>query len=627
MRLSLNALAILGTVSLSLAAPTDSSQAQHEKAKRQLGILAGIPGFDATFDYVIVGGGTAGLVIANRLSAQGGTTVAVIEAGSLYQITNPVLGQTPGGDPLYAGADPKDSNSQVDWDFVTQPQTGANNRRIHYARGKCLGGSSARNFMIYQRGTKQSYQKWADAVGDISYTWDALQPHFQKSAKFTTPSSTRFANASAEYNAAAFSPAGGPLAVSYANYAQPFSTWLEPSLNEIGIGNTQDFNSGSLMGAQYCSSTINPGFQTRDSSQTSFLEDASFHFNLKVYASTQAQKVLFNNNKIATGVRVTSSGGLFSYTLNARKEVIMSAGAFQSPQLLMLSGIGPADQLNKFKIPIIAERPGVGQGMQDHAFFGPTWRVNVQTLTRLAVDLAYTGAQFSGDYSLLKTGPLTNPVCDFLGWEKLPRSVLPASAAQVLDANFPADWPEVEYLGAPGYVGDFSNLLTNQPKDGFQYATILGALVAPMSRGTVTLASDDYKTLPLIDPKWLTDPTDAAVAVATYKRLRNVFATKAMAGVLVGGQEYFPGLQVQTDEDILKTIRSTVMTVWHAACTCRMGRSDDVNAVVDKDAKVIGVKGLRVVDASSFALLPPGHPQSTVYALAEKISAQIIAGQ
>ena len=184
----------------------------------------------------------------------------------------------------------------------------------------------------------------------------------------------------------------------------------------------------------------------------------------------------------------------------------------------------------------------------------------------------------------------------------------------------------MKYLVAPGYVGNLSNPFTTQPKNGYQYATIMGALVAPLSRGTVTLRSSDTKDLPLINPNWLTHLADVDVAIAIYKRLRAAFATDAMSEILLGGEEYFPGPGVQTDEEILGVIRKTVMTVWHAACTCRMGKREDPMAVVDKDARVIGVEGLRVVDASSFALLPPGHPQSTVYMLAEKISAGILGG-
>ncbi|CAI6255279.1 unnamed protein product [Periconia digitata] len=576
---------------------------------------------NAEFDYVIVGGGTAGLTLANRLSEDSNVQVAVVEAGTFYQVTNPLLSSTPAGDVIWAGASPLDTNPLVDWNFVTQPQAGANNRRLHYARGKCLGGSSARNFMIYQRGDKGSYQRWADAVGDQSYTWDNLLPYFQKSIKFTPPKSPpRAANASAEYNAAAFDPTGGPLRVSYANYAGPFSSYMEGGMNSIGISPAQDFNSGNLMGAQYCSSTINPDNQKRDSSQTSFLNAAQNRANLKVYSLTLAKKIIFNANKRATGILI-STGAVIS----ARKEVILSAGAFQSPQLLMVSGIGPAATLQKFNIPIILDNPAVGQGMEDHIFFGPTYRVRVETFTRLANDPLYVAAQFATDYTLFKRGPLTNPVCDFLGWEKAPRNLISAEAAAVLN-QYPSSWPDLEYLSGPGYIGNFQNLLLQQPKDGYQYATILAAIVAPQSRGTVTITSADTSDLPLINPNWLTDPTDQAVAIAGYKRARQAFSTPAMQAGLADRTEYFPGPGVVTDEQILGTIRETLHTVWHASCTCRMGRVGDRNVVVDSEARVIGVEGLRVADASSFALLPPGHPQSTVYVFAEKIADEIKRG-
>ena len=195
--------------------------------------------------------------------------------------------------------------------------------------------------------------------------------------------------------------------------------------------------------------------------------------------------------------------------------------------------------------------------MQDHIFFGPTYRYKVQTLTKLANDLLYVGAQFAFDYGLLKKGPLTNPVCDFLGWEKAPRNLISSEAAAVLD-QYPASWPDIEYLSAPGYIGDFSNLFATQPKDGYQYASILGAIVAPLSRGSVTITSSSTAQLPSIDPGWLTDPTDQSVAIAIYKRTRQAFATDAMKRGLADTKEYFPGPNVQTDEQILNTIRDTV---------------------------------------------------------------------
>ncbi|KAG8626352.1 hypothetical protein KVT40_005297 [Elsinoe batatas] len=615
---------------LGLAAGSPKQEFQYKRQSIWNGLwngFIGMFGVTQTYDYVIIGGGTAGLTVANRLSANSKITVAVIEAGTYYQAANPVLSQTPAGDVLFVGSDPADNNPLVDWSFVTTPQAGANGRRIRYARGKCLGGSSARNFMIYQRPDRGSMQKWADDVGDQSFTWDNMQQYFRKSARFTPPNTTkRASNATTKFNAGAFSTAGSPLSVSYANYAGPFSSWMEKGFSAIGMPVAEDFNSGDLNGHQYCSSTIDPAKQQRDSSQTAFLQPTAGRRNLKVYTGTTAKKIIFDNNKRATGVDVTTVG-FSNYRLNARREVILSAGAFQSPQLLMLSGIGPASTLQRFNIPIIADRPGVGQNLTDHIFFGPTYRTVVETFTRLSNDLLYVAAQFAGPYTLQKSGPLTNPVCDYLGWEKLPRSLLPSSAATTL-ASLPPSWPEIEYLSAPGYVGSFSNLLTTQPADGFQYATILAALVAPLSRGNVTLASSSPADLPLIDPNWLTHPVDAAVAVASYKRVRQAFASDAMRpGLADEGREYFPGMdKAGDDEGILETIRGALHTVWHASCTCRMGRRGDVNAVVDARGDVIGVTGLKVVDASAFALLPPGHPQSVVYALAEKVAEEILKG-
>ncbi|RDW57068.1 GMC oxidoreductase [Coleophoma cylindrospora] len=575
-----------------------------------------------SYDYIIVGGGTAGLTMAARLSEDPTVTVAVIEAGTLIEIVDPLL-NTPGTDAFYVGSNPADTNPLVDWNFVTTAQTGAAGRSVHYARGRCLGGTSARNYMIYQRGTTETYQKWADAVGDQSYTFPSLFPYFTKSIKFTPPGPSRAANASTEYNATAFSASGGPVDVSYANYASPFSSWVKGSLNEIGIADAPDFNSGSLLGAQYCSSTIDPSNQTRESSRTAFYDaTVQTRQNLKVYMATTAQKVLFDATKKATGVLAKSLG--VNFTINVNKEVIMSAGAFQSPQLLMLSGIGPAATLQKFGIPVLSNLTGVGQNMWDHVFFGPSYRVKVETSTRLANDPTYFLAQLIGPYSIEKQGVLTSPNCDYLGFEKVPavsrNSFSPAAQADL--ATFPEDWPEIEYLSASGYVGDFSSLPADQPRDGYQYATILASLVAPLSRGSVTLASANADDLPIINPNWLTSATDQAVAIAAYKRLRQAFASKYMAPVLIGG-EYFPGPSVQTDAQILDTIQKTLLTVWHAACTNKMGQASDPMAVVDNNAKVFGVTGLRVVDASAFALLPPGHPQSTVYALAEKIATNI----
>ncbi|KAI5925276.1 GMC oxidoreductase [Camillea tinctor] len=600
--------ALPGTLLLSLVLPSSSSWVG-ERA-------------DATYDYVIVGGGTAGLTLAARLSEDNVTTVAVIEAGTYYQISNPLLSQTPAGDIFWTGTSPLDVNPAVDWDFITTAQAGANNRELHYARGKCLGGSSGRNLMIYQRPDTGSLQEWADQVDDQSYTWDNFQPYFKKSITFTPPGSTRFQNATTSYDAAAFASSGGPLHVSYANYVNSFSTWLGSAFNEIGINDTTDFNSGSLMGSQYCTSTIDPTTAFRSSSQTAFLEASQARPNLKVFYLTLAKKIIFDDSKTAVGVQVGSGD-----TLYAKKEVILSAGAFQSPQLLMVSGVGPADVLQDLGIDVVADRPGVGQNMTDHIMFGPSYRVDVQTTGSVLQDPAALYNEIVNNYFTKAQGILTNPIVDWLAWEKAPRDLISNSSVGVL-SKYPESWPDIEYLTLPAYFGNGAGVLVNPdaPTDGYNYATVVASLVSPNSRGNVTITSADASDAAIINPNWLTNPVDQDVAVAAFKRLRGAFASSAMQPVLADPTEYYPGPAVQTDEQILNFVRDNLVPIYHASTTCRMGRKDDPNAVVDSTAKVLGVSGLRVVDASSFALLPPGHPQSTVYALAEKIADDIING-
>jgi choline dehydrogenase-like flavoprotein len=287
-------------------------------------------------------------------------------------------------------------------------------------------------------------QLWADAVNDTSYTFDETLPYYKRSVHFTPPNvNLRASNATAKYNPDAFDKNGGPLEVSYANYAQPFSSWMNLGMQAIGIKEVDDFNQGSLMGGQYCSSTIDPANEIRSSSEESFLSKIT-PASLTTYTNTLAKKVIFNQNKKATGVQVRGLLGN-TVTLSASKEVILSAGAFQSPQLLMVSGVGPADTLNEHGIDIVAELPGVGQNMWDHPFFAPSYRVQVSTLTEFANNLIYAaGRVMSG--ILMKTGPITNPVSDYLAWEKIPQSLRStfSKATRSALSRFSNDWPEAE---------------------------------------------------------------------------------------------------------------------------------------------------------------------------------------
>ncbi|KAL4791634.1 GMC oxidoreductase [Aspergillus venezuelensis] len=591
---------------------------------RVAGITEGDPGVDATFDYIVVGAGTSGFTLAARL-AEAKFTVALVEAGDFYEVVWP-LPKIPGAAEIGIGASPS-STTPIDWQFITEPVPGANNRAVHYCRHRTFGGTSAANVMIYQRPDVDSMSRWAEVVDDDSYRFENVLPFYQRTPTFHPPDNElRPPNATADYNPDAFLDTGEPLHVSYPVDPVVFSTWMARGIRAIGIPEIQDFNSGRLLGAQWCPFTVRPSDRTRSSSEAAFMgrpNNDEVLASLTLYKLTMGKRVLFDDSRKATGMEVRTGKAL--YTLHATREVIVSAGAFQSPQLLMVSGIGPAETLSRYSIPLVVELPGVGQNMWDHLLFGPSYRVSISTNSRIPKDLVYTLEQ-AIRYLFKRRGPFTNPGADYLAWEKIPES-LRAQFSQGTLANlswFPPSWPEAEYISFAIYLNSFLDPFLQQPSDGYMYASMIGSLVAPTSRGFVTLRSNDTDTLPAIQPNWLATESDAQVAVAMYRRMREAWSHPDGIAPIVIGEEYFPGPQVQTDEEILDAIRESVMTIFHAACTCKMGTADDPMAVVDNHAKVRGVDGLRVVDASSFAILPPGHPQSTCYMLAEKIAADII---
>jgi choline dehydrogenase len=442
-------------------------------------------------------------------------------------------------------------------------------------------------------------------------------PYFEKSLTFTPPvASLRAANATPEYDSTKVGTGRGPLSVTFGHYAQAFSSWAQAAFKQFGIQPIKGFTSGNILGSSYQLLTIDGQTLQRDSSETSFLRKKGLpRDNLIVYQSTLAKRIIFDDAKTAIGVEIDigNLGGV-TFVLSATKEVIISAGAFQSPQLLMVSGVGPAATLRSNNIPVISDLSGVGQNMWDHILGGPSYRVNVLTTSALAnpVFSAQAAAQF---HAAPPQGMLTNSGADLLAFEKIPTQIRSnfTSAALADLAQFPADWPELEYIPTSAYYGFQQNYIFEAPTDGYNYATIAAVLVAPLSRGSVSIASANMRDAPIINPNWLTHPTDQAVAVVGYKRARAFFESASMKPVLIGG-EYFPGTNtnVTSDSEILAFIRKSFSTVFHASCTCKMGNDSDASAVLDARARVRGVKNLRVVDASSFPLLPPGHPVATV---------------
>ncbi|GMG01726.1 unnamed protein product [Aspergillus oryzae] len=570
----------------------------------------GIPGIDASFDYVVVGGGNAGVTLAARLAEQS-FNVALVEAGGFYEINYPPA-KVPGAVGIGTGTDPMAIRTPIDWGFLVNTGPGADSRTIHYEKARCLGGAKSPR-LTGPRPTIGSMKLWADLVDDESYLFDNVFPLFKKTINFTAPNEElRPANATVSYREDAYEKHGQPVDVTYPHAASPFSSWFQLGLESVGVEVTSEFNSGSLLGSFYCPFTLRPADQIRSSSESAFFRSpysSRYLETLTLYKNTMGKKILFDQKR-ATGVEVATAGS--KYILSATHEVIISSGAFQSPQLLMVSGIGPADVLQEHEIDVIVDLPGVGQNLWDHVFSGPTYPVAVETFNKLAMDLQYLISQIR-EFKSSHTGVLTNHGFDYVAFEKLPGSSRAGFTERTENdlSWFPEDWPEVEYIPAPLFVGNFSDPITMQPQDGRQYATILPTLVAPTSRGNVSIISADTDDLPVIHMNWLTTETDQQVLVAAFKRVRDIFHSEAMAPIIVG-EEFFPGKEYQTDREILEVIRDTAMAPWHASGTCKMGTRSDRMAVLDSRARVFGVEKLRVVDASAFPVLPPGHPQSVV---------------
>ncbi|CAK1357681.1 unnamed protein product [Cercospora beticola] len=583
----------------------------------------GVPFVNATYDYVVIGGGTAGLAVAWKLATGSSASVAVVEAGSFYQLDNGNGSVIPALTPhQHIGWDPDDVAPLIDWDYVTEPQAGLSDRRLYYARGKTMGGSSARAHGAFMRGTKGSYNEWAARVGDATYEYQNLLPFFQQSSNLTAPDTRKRwpTNGTVQYDVEAYATdRPGPLQISWPNWAVPLGSWAALAFEGIGLPRSEaGFSSGALQGSGWVPGTIDPVTAHRSSSQTSFWEAAADRTSIKAYTRTLAQRILFDSRKRATAVVVITEGR--SYHLSARKEIILSAGAFNSPQLLMLSGIGPEQELRSHNIPIVQHVPGVGKNLHDKTYVGVAHRVNVETSSAMINSPVHAAAAVS-DYLNNQTGPLTNGPA-FVAFERFSDDVLTPSARQKLAHELSDDWPHVEYLVENGFSGDNRNYATADPKDGFNYATISAALQGSLSRGEVRLRSSNPSDPPSINPDYLRDPVDVELAVASFKRVREIW--KQMVNVSLG-EEYYPGEQAVSDDgEILEYIRTNSIQMWHASGTCQMGSREDAMAVVDSQARVIGVEGLRVVDASIFPFLPPGHPLATVYALALKIGTSIL---
>ncbi|CAK4034462.1 versicolorin B synthase [Lecanosticta acicola] len=610
---------ISSTLGLSSTTEDEAFKAEWDGRIQSDGLLSskfGMYGWPKqSFDYVIVGGGTAGLAMARRLSEDGSNSVAVIEAGGFYEIDGGNATEVPMYLFNYFLDNGWVKNPLFDWYQYTVPQPGLANRSMFYMSGKTLGGSSARGAMLYHRGSKGAYQKWADHVGDQSYTWDKWLPYFQKSVKFSDPTTnSRPANATAYFDASAFAEGAGPVHVAYPHWTNAISSWVDKTFEALGIPLAEGFSNGNLLGRSYITHTIHPHTRRRETSSSSYLREALLKSQkLNIFTRTIATKVLFDESKKATGVSLNTDG--FQWKIAANKEVIVSAGVMRSPQLLMASGVGPEKTLEPLGIDVLADRPGVGQNMWDTIILGPTSPVGLQSHSQLLGSKETLGRAIY-EYNTKRSGLLTNPGQDYFAFEKHHPGMLSESTAEAIEQDFPADWPTFSYIALDdSFVPQWN---------GQSYFSMSAVPLTPFSRGTVTINSSDVLQHPVVDPKWLADPRDRELVVAAFRRCRQ-FVESAPLRDIITGPEILPGTKYQSDEEIYNYIAETSDAFYAGVGTCAMGKIDDPLSVVDTSARVIGVQGLRVVDASAFPFSIDGQPMGTIYALAEKIAAEMLA--
>lgn len=584
----------------------------------------GYPGRNASYDYVVVGGGTSGLTLASRLAATS-ASVAIVEAGGFYEVENGNNSVVP----LYsltgiAFIDPSPGFTPqplMDWSLVSEPIPGVGGRQVHYAQAKTLGGSSSINTMSYIRPTKGIYDLWADTVGDDSFRWESMLQYFKRSVDLTPPNEAKRNNTNATvlFDPSDYDDEGGPLQVSWVNWVDPTLTWLARVILSLGLTiSPKGFSSGELVGhGAWVPSTIEPEKAQRSTSESSFLREAITETGIIVYTHTLATKILFDGTQ-AVGVRVNTQG--VEYTLSATKEVILTAGTFHSPQLLQVSGIGAREHLESLSIPVVADIPGVGQNLQDPILMSVSYPISTPSAQSLISDPALNPG-FIQEYLESGTGPYSS-AAGFLAHERLPNSTLAtlSEATRQKLASLPPDSPQLSFV-----AGAYSS------GPGQTRGSLAAYMPLPFSRGNVTAASASVSDPPQIHLNWLSDPADVEVAVAAVKRLRTAWASPfANTPGFKTGPEASPGDAVQTDDEILEHIRANTNQIWHPVSTVAMGREEDVasgKAVVDSRGRVFGVQGLRVADASAFPFALPGHPQSAVYALAEKIADDIMTGR
>jgi len=532
---------------------------------------------EGSYDYIIVGAGTAGCVLANRLTQDPAINVLLLEAGGKddYHWIHIPVGY------LYCIGNPR-----TDWLYKTQSEPGLNGRALSYPRGKVLGGCSSINGMIYMRGQREDYDDWAHITGDSNWSWDSVLPIFKRSED-------HYGGANEWHGK------GGEWRVEKQRLKWKILETFSQAAQQTGIPATDDFNRGDNTGVGYFD--VNQRGGIRWNAAKAFLREAMKRPNLTTITGAHTQKLVFEG---ARCVGVAYRGGDVDFIARARCEVILSAGAVNSPQILELSGIGNGARLQRLGIDVVRHLRGVGENLQDHLQLRMAYKVNgARTLNTLSA--RWWGKLFIGmQYALMRSGPM---------------SMAPSQLGAFAKSN-PDDAsirrPDVEYHVQPLSLERFG-----EPLHSFNAFTASVCNLRPTSRGSVHIESPDAHAAPLIAPNYLSTERDREVAVNSLRLTRRIVSAPALSRH--APEEILPGIQFQTQEELVEAAGQIGTTIFHPVGTCRMGADNDPAAVVDSRLRVLGVRGLRVVDASVMPVITSGNTNSPTLMIAERASEMI----
>ncbi|KAF4995487.1 hypothetical protein FGRMN_5108 [Fusarium graminum] len=578
----------------------------------------------AEYDYVIVGAGASGLTVANRLSEDPAVTVLVIEAGDFDK--NEDFMTIPG---LAGGA----IGTKYDWNLTYPASSSLNGRNISAPLGKVVGGSTKLNRMVFDRGSKAGYDRWAE-LGNRDWQWKTLLPFFKKSETFTPPNAEIKKKYSVTTDPSAHGTSGF-IHSSYSPFFWPTTKNFVEAVGELGIDVLADQANGNAIGGYFCPHNLNPKTVARSSAQD-YYSAVSQRKNLKLLTGHQVTRVVTKKNGSsvkATGVEFAKDRGSSRKTVKAKKEVILAAGSIHTPQILQVSGIGDPALLSSIKVPVIVDLPAVGQNFHDHVLLAVVNTITAPLQTGNLTSNATFAAKARAQYDTQKKGPLTSPTGDFLLFLPLLNYTSAASGIhQQATAQDGAKFlpPDVPAEVVKGYkkqqkVLNGKLLDTNSAileviwSDG---VAILG-LQHPYSRGSVKAKSSSIFDSPEANPELLKNPLDVALLVEGVRFARKLSGAPSIKAL--GPFEVAPGASVTSDSDIEQFIRSSASTLYHPAGSCKIGSRSD-GGVVDEKLRVYGLEGLRIVDASVMPLLPASHTMTTVYAVAEKAADVIKRG-